>query len=82
MGLFRSSSSFREQQLHSDIIRIRRELIEERGISDMLYGVIIADPCECDVPEDNSTYGPLLYEALSAYHRNRHRPITGRMEGN
>lgn len=81
MGLFRSSS-YREQQFQSDIIRMRRELIEERSISDMLYGVIIADPCECDIPEDNSTYGPLLYEAMSAYHGSRHKPITGRMEGN
>jgi hypothetical protein len=81
MGLFRSSS-FREQQFQADIIRVRRELMEERLISDMLYGVIIADPCECDVPDDNSTYGPLLYEALSAYHGSRHRPITGRIESN
>jgi hypothetical protein len=81
MGFFRSSS-YREQQFQVDIVRIRRELMEERRISDMLYGVIIADPCECDVPEDNSTYGPLLYEALSAYHGNRHKPITGRMESN
>jgi hypothetical protein len=81
MGLFRSSS-FREQQFQADIVRIRRELMEERRISDLLYGVIIADPCECDVPEDNDTYGPLLYEALSAYHGNRHKPITGRMESN
>ena len=80
MGFFRSSS-YREQQFQIDIVRVRRELMEERRICDLLYGVIIADPCECDVPEDNSTYGPLLYEALSAYHGNRHKPITGRMEG-
>ena len=81
MGLFRSSS-YREQQFQIDIMNIRRELIDERLISDMLYGVIIADPCECDVPADNSEYGILLYEALSAYHNNRHKPITGRMESN
>ena len=81
MGLFHNYSNHREQQLSDDLFRLRRELMEERRICDLLYGVIIADPCECDVPEDNSTYGPLLYEALSAYHGNRHKPITGRMEG-
>jgi hypothetical protein len=81
MKLFKHGS-YREQQLSEDLRRVRLELIEERRISEMLYGVILADPCECDVPEEESDYGILLYRAFSAYHRSRHKPITGYMEGN
>ena len=71
MGLFHNYSSHREQQLSDDVFRLRRELMEERRISELLHSVIIADT-------ESETYVGLLYEALNAYAKRHSPPITGR----